>query len=191
MRPAAWSAWRSAVAACVLLLGPAAASAAAHPRYLLSAGRTFAIIANSEEGGPSIDLRMLWPLRNTIGLGAALFFDDMGQAVGELPLDMGAVGEPAVFTASASLAADVRPFANRAGLARGLFANGTAGTYLVHETQFGNQLYSQGAMGWSLGGGWRTRLGDRATAGGFVQYHRVFADRLGRFMAAGLEWSWR
>ena len=104
---------------------------------------------------------------------------------------MGAVGEPAEFTVGAGVAADVQPFTGRPGPVKGLFANGTAGPYLVRETQFGNQLYSQGALGWSLGGGWRTRLGERATAGGFVQYHRVFDDRLGRFMSAGLEWSWR
>jgi len=189
-RPAGGRAWRAPVAAA-LLAGLAAAPVGAHPRLLLSGGRTFAIIANSTEGGPSFDLRALWPMRSDIGLGAALFAHDMGQAGGELPLDMGAVGEPAEFTAGAGLAADLHPFANRAGPARGLFANGTAGPYLVRETQFGNQLYSQGALGWSLGGGWRTRLGDRATAGGFVQYHRVFNDRLGRFMSAGLEWSWR
>jgi hypothetical protein len=190
-RPAGWRAWRSAAAAGVLLVGLTAAPAGAHPRLVLSGGRTFAIVANSDEGGPSIDLRALWPLRSDIGLGAALFAHDMGQAVGELPQDMGAVGLPAEFTVSASVAADVHPFASRSGPMRGLFANGTAGPYLVRETQFGNQLSSQGALGWSLGGGWRTRVGDRATAGAFVQYHRVFADRLGRFMSAGLEWSWR
>ena len=154
-RPAGVGAWRPAVAAGALLAGLVAVPAGAHPRFLLSGGRTFAILADSQEGGPSRDLRALW------------------------------------FTVSAGLAADAHPFANRSGPVRGLFANGTAGPYLVRETQFGNQLYSHGALGWSLGGGWRTRLGDRATAGGFVQYHRVFNDRLGRFMSAGLEWSWR
>jgi len=124
-RPAGGRAWRAPVAAA-LLAGLAAAPVGAHPRLLLSGGRTFAIIANSTEGGPSFDLRALWPMRSDIGLGAALFAHDMGQAVGELPLDMGAVGEPAEFTAGAGLAADLHPFANRAGPARGLFANGTA-----------------------------------------------------------------
>ena len=66
------------------------------------------------------------------------------------------------------------------------------GFYQVSSALRGRPIHADGSVGWNAGGGWRFRLGNRVTVGPSLHYHRlIFDDRLGRFMAAGLDWVWR
>jgi peptide/nickel transport system permease protein len=55
----------------------------------------------------------------------------------------------------------------------------------------GKRLSSVGSAGFSLAAGVRWQLGRYVGLGAVVRYHRLFNDREGRFMSAGLDCAWR
>ena len=193
--------------ALALLLG--APALAAPPSTLGSAelagslGNTFAILGDVREGGAALELRALWPMggaSSPISVGFGLWAADAGQRSERLldpdtGDDLGAVGGPSLTTYGGGLAADLHPGLGGArgtsAAPSGPYLSGTGGIFVVSATRLGDRIHSGGSVGWSAGGGWRFRLGNRVTVGPAVHYHRVFDDRLGRFMAAGLDWVWR
>ncbi|HEY6867914.1 MAG TPA: hypothetical protein VI792_11695 [Candidatus Eisenbacteria bacterium] len=186
-REGAWCAW----VAGALLLCAGAAPAAARPQFALSAGRTFAIIGAADNGGPAFELRALWRIREAVSAGLALSASDMGQQVDTLPMGLGKTAGTAQAAFGAAVAAEMRPFLESDRLLlRTLFGGGTAGLVGVRDTHLGTRLYAKGVFGFSGAVGWHLPLGEHATMGPSLHYTRVFDDHLGRFMSAGLDWTW-
>ncbi len=71
------------------------------------------------------------------------------------------------------------------------FASATWGFYRVTDDVRGDELDSVGSTGFSLAMGARRPLGRHFALGAVVRYHRLFNDRLGRLMSAGLDCAWR
>ena len=186
-RGRAWRAW----AACGLLACACAAPAAARPQVAASVGRTFAIIGAADNGGVALELRALWRVREALSAGLAISANDMGQEVDTLPAGLGKTAGTAQSAFGAAVAAELRPFLNSDRLVlRTLFGGGTAGLVGVRDSRLGDRLYAKGAFGFSWAVGWHLPLGERATIGPSLHYTRVFDDHLGRFMSAGLDWTW-
>jgi hypothetical protein len=186
-----------ALPALLALLGIAAPAAlASPPDWTGSLGGTFAI--SSAGGGPDgrgFDgaLAAMWPIANRFDFGATAFGSDMGIEAGRLA-DVH-TGEPlgqidrlhrAVYGAAWRLDA-------RVGAVRGWdpFASATWGFYSVNDELHGTLLHRVSSTGFSLGGGMRRPLGPRLSLGASLRYHRLFNDRVGRYMGAAVDWSWR
>jgi hypothetical protein len=170
------------------------------PRISGSVAHTFAILGTVHDGATAFGLNALVPVdgdSGMLGLGVGMWADDMGQGVERLLdpdtfADIGAVGGSSRFVVGGGLAADFHPAPGLAHGARGgPFLAGTAGVYYVESREQSSLDHADNALGWSLGAGWCFRIGALGSVGPSVHYHRVFDDRLGRFMAAGLEWAWR
>ena len=191
----------------VLLAAPALVAppaALARPEVTGTIGSSFAILGSVEEGGAALKLNALWPLggaSSPMSLGLGLWAVDAGQKTQRLldpgtGLDIGAVGGTSLTTFGGGLAADLHPGLGRAREASaalsGPYLSGAVGVFAVNTGQQGRASYSDGAPGWSAGGGWRFRLGNRFTVGPAVHYHRIlFENHLVRFAAASVDWAWR
>lgn len=173
------------------------------PRISGSVAHTFAILGEVHEGGPAFNLNALVPVDGEGGafdLGVGMWAGDMGQGVEPLidPDDLtelGTVGGAARFVVGGGLAADFHPSLGSAKGARGAhggpFLGGTTGIYYVESREGASLEHTDNALGWSLAAGWRFGVGALGSLGPAVHYTRVFDDRLGRFMVAGLDWTWR
>jgi hypothetical protein len=71
------------------------------------------------------------------------------------------------------------------------FASATWGYYRVADDLRGEKLSSVGSAGFSLAAGAHWQFGRYVALGPVVRYHRLFNDREGRFMSAGLDCAWR
>jgi hypothetical protein len=183
----------------VLPLAAPPARAAAGIDFSGSLGRTFAILGDVREGGEAFQLDALLPMRDSWSIGYAFYAADMGQGTERLldpndGTDLGAVGGPTRFVVGVGWALDVRPWAGKAnapGVLRAFSAAGTAGHYRIKVETQGDVLEDDDAFGWSLAGRWHFPVGAHAFLGPSVRYTRVFDDRFGRFMSAGMDWTWR
>ena len=164
-----------------------------------SLGRTFAILGDVRQGGEAFQLDALLPMRDTFSIGYAFYGADMGQGTERLldpndGTDLGAVGGPTRFVYGVGWALDVHPWAsktNARAVLRGLSVAGTAGHYRIRVEMPGESLVDDDAFGWSLAGRWHFPVGAHALLGPSVRYTRIFDDQFGRFMSAGVDWTWR
>ena len=195
-RPArAGTSWWAAAVVAALLLAPAAAAAGSWaPALVGSAGGTFAVLGEPNEGGASAALAALWPVGERLSFGVMVHGDDAGALVDSLRDDSGTalpvgkveLAHRAAWGVSWRLDASAPP---RFGLTPTLSA--TWGVYRVVDDARGTELRHVGSTGWSVAAGARRGLGSHLDLGAYVRYHRLFNDLEGRFMSAGLEGSWR
>jgi hypothetical protein len=156
-------------------------------------GRTLAVTGSPDEGGFSFALGLLWPVEKRLRFGAGFFADDMGSSFGQLTdpndgVDLGRVPTTHRETLGLTWRLDA-VFAARRGWTP--TASGTWGVYRVADDRRGLDAGSIGSTGFSLGGGLRHPLAGRLSLGASVRYHRLFNDRAGRFVSAGVDWGWR
>jgi hypothetical protein len=136
----------------------------------------------------------MWPVAPRISFGVMLHGDDAGSTVDSLRdeqghgLDYGKIEQVhrAAWGASWRLDAEA-PARFRATP----FASATWGYYRVADDLRGEKISSVGSAGFSLAAGARWQLGRYVALGAVVRYHRLFNDREGRFMSAGLDCAWR
>jgi len=164
-----------------------------------SLGRTFAITGDIHEGGPAVQLDALLPMSRTWSIGFAFYGADMGQKTERLldpndGTDLGAVGGPTRYAYGVGWALDVHPWAGQIDAPKalsGLSLAGTAGHYRITVETQGDVHEDDDAFGWALAERWRLPVGAHAALGQWVRYTRVFDARLGRYMSAGVDWTWR
>lgn len=183
------------VAAVLLVAALAAAPAAAFQPPAMSGtiGRTLAVTGEPDDGGWSLALGATWPIEERLRFGLGVFADDMGAGFGRLSdpndgTDLGIVPERHRATLGAAWRLDAE-FAPRRGWAP--FASGTWGAYRIADDFRGQGAGAVGATGFSLGAGVRRPLAGRVAFGASVRYHRLFDDRVGRWVTAGVDWAWR
>ena len=177
------------------LLAPGAARAAAwRPELGGSLGGSFAVVGVPDGGGSSLSLSAMWPVAPRLSFGVMLHGDDAGSTVDSLRDELGrglpygkieqlhraAWGVSWRFDAVAPARFGVSPF-----------ASATWGFYRVTDDVRGDELDSIGSTGFSLALGGHRPLGRHFALGAVVRYHRLFNDRLGRLMSAGLDCTWR
>lgn len=199
--PAGWfRAGRGAVALALLAAGVAAPGTSAGgpwPGLSATAGRTFAVSGTPNEGGVALALAALWPVGGPGGapvrLGVALFADDMGDEIGQLrdPHDGTPLGAAALFHRQAlgwawRLDAAPRPWGRWQP-----YASGSWGYYRITDDVRGARTAEAGTTGFSVGGGLHFAAGKNLRVGAAARYHRLFEDRIGRYMDAGLDLAWR
>jgi hypothetical protein len=182
-----------ALLAVLLLPGPARAGAW-RPDLTGAAGGTFAVLGTPDGGGASVSLAALWPVSRRLAFGVMLHGDDAGSTVDSLRDAQGrglAYGKieqlhRAAWGLSWRLDAAAPPW-------RGVtpYASATWGYYRITDDVRGDELGHVGSTGFSLAAGARRALGLHFALGTFVRYHRLFNDREGRFMSAGLDGTWR
>ena len=178
----------------VLLVPGAVRAAGRAPQVYGTYGGTFQVLGEPGDGGSSVSLAVLWPVTERIAFGAMAHVDDAGTTVGYLggpqgPLaSYGQVQQAHRQSTGASwrLDATSRPRFGMTGV-----ASATWGYYRVTDDLRGAKLSQVGSTGFSLGLGVREGIGRHFTLGLLGRYHRLFNDREGRFMSAGLELGWR
>jgi len=180
--------------AIVLLLAAAVLPArASAPDWSGTFGRTLAINARPDGGGFDAALSAMWPLEGRFSIGATALASDMGLTVGRLAdvndgADLGEIERQhrAVYGLAWRLDADANPV-------RGWdpYGSATWGFYSVNDELHGNLIGRVASAGFSLGGGLRRQIGERGALGASLRYTRLFNDRLGRYMSAGVDWVWR
>ena len=163
------------------------------PELTGALGRTLAVTGAPDEGGLSFALATLWPVQEHVRFGVGAFADDIGSNLGRLSdpndgTDLGVVAldHRMVVGAAWRLDAELPPV--RAWVP---YASGTWGISRVADDHRGIASGSIGTTGFSLGGGIRHPLAGRLSLGASVRYHRLFNDRTGRFVTAGVDWGWR
>jgi hypothetical protein len=197
-RPGLALACAAAVSAFLPLAAPPA-RAAKGIELSASLGRTFAILGDLHRGGEAFQIDALLPVRDAWSIGYAFYGADMGQGTERLldpnnGTDLGAVGGPTRYVYGVGWALDVHPWAEKthtSGALRGLSVAGTAGHYRIKVEAQGDVLGEDDAFGWALAGRWRLPLGAHGALGQWARYTRVFDDRLGRYVSAGIDWTWR
>ena len=189
------------------LVGPAGAGAADwRPEVTGSVGGTLAVLGEPGGGGAAVDAGFLWPVQDGIAFGFGVLADDLGEDMGRLRdpkngSDLGPVPARHRWAMAVVWRADVRPperFGLKSRLPLGLgwilhepFASGTWGYYRIADEARGEKVDDVGSIGFSLAAGLRGRIGRNLAVGPTVRYHRLFNDRAGRYVSAGLDWSWR
>lgn len=185
----------AALAVAPAFAAPKDAAAEAPSRAEVSAtvGSTAAILGDIKERGLAASLSVLWPVEDRLAFGVALLADDLGSNVVELfePTTGASLGleearHRAVYGAAWRL--DVRP---REDLAWRPYASGTWGWSLVRDDVRGRTLSQLSSTGFTLGAGVRHAVRSSAAVGFALRYHRLLNDRVGRYVSAGMEWSWR
>jgi hypothetical protein len=178
----------------VLALVVPVAQALPAPTWTGSVGHTLAVVGEPNEGGWSIAAGALWPLDlEPLSFGISYFAEDAGQRFSRFTdvndgEDLGTVLDQhrAAWSLSWRLDADL---AERKGWRP--FASSTFGYYRVVNDARGQIQSRVGSAGFSLGAGLRHALGAHGALGASVRYHRLDNDVLGRFVSAGVDWSWR
>jgi hypothetical protein len=181
----------AAALAALLALSPGAALA--RPGLEATLGGTLAIEGAPDEGGWSVSLSPMWPLEERWSFGAMLFADDMGAEFGRLSdpndgMDLGAAELGHAYVLGAAWRLD-REWGSL--LTWMPYASGTWGYYRVIDDLRGEVTQRAGSTGFSLGGGVRRAINDRNAIGASVRYHRLFNDRLGRYVGWAVDWSFR
>ncbi len=184
---------RSALAIVLLLAAWVPAARASAPDWSGSFGRTLAINSRPDGGGFDARLAAMWPVEGRFSIGATAIASDMGLTLGRLTdvhsgTDLGELARQhrAVYGLAWRLDADVRPVGGWDP-----FGSATWGFYSVNDELHGNLQGRVAAAGFGLGGGLRRQVGDRGALGASLRYTRMFNDRLGRYMSAGVDWVWR
>ena len=185
--------WTWVALAAALLLPGMARAAAWQPQLTGSLGGTFAVLGAPSGGGSSTSLAAMWPVSRRLTFGLMVHGDDAGSTVDSLRDDQGhglVYGKVeqlhrAAWGASWRLDAAAPPW-------RGItpYASGTWGYYRVTDDERGDPRGHVGTTGFSLATGARERIGQHFALGMYVRYHRLFNDREGRFVSAGLDGTW-
>jgi hypothetical protein len=182
--------------ACALAVAAAVAASpalASLPSLRLATGGTLAALGGVNEGGASIGLSALWPLEERLEAGAMLLADDLGSLETRLAdpndgQDLGAAERAHRAVWGAAWRLDARPLP---GAAWEPWASGTWGFHYVRDDVRGGTTGRVNSTGFSLALGVRRALRGGVSAAGVVRYHRLFNDRAGRYVTAGVEWGWR
>lgn len=182
-------------ALAAVLLAPGVARAGAWgPELSGSLGSSFAVLGLPTGGGSSASLSAMWPVAPRLSFGVMFHGDDAGSTVDSLRDEHGhglvngkveqvhraAWGVSWRLDAAAPVWFGTTPF-----------ASATWGYYRVADDLRGEKLGSLGSAGFSLAAGAHWPLGRHFGLGAAVRYHRLFNDREGRFMSAGLDCVWR
>jgi len=183
------------VAVVVALLVPGMARAGTwSPALSGSLGGSFAVLGLPSGGGSSVSLSAMWPVAPRLSFGVMVHGDDAGSTVDSLRDEQGrglAYGKIEQLHRAAWGASWRLDAASPARFGVTPFASATWGYYRVNDDVRGNELGSVGSTGFSLAAGARRLLGGHFALGAVVRYHRLFNDREGRFMSAGLDCAWR
>jgi hypothetical protein len=183
------------IALAVVLLAPGVTRAGAWgPELSGSAGSSFAVLGTPQGGGASLSLSAMWPVVPRLSFGVMFHGDDAGSTVDSLRDAQGrgrAYGKIEQVHRAAWGASWRLDAAAPARLGVTPFASATWGYYRVTDDLRGDPVGSIGSTGFSLAAGARRPLGGHFALGAVVRYHRLFNDREGRFMSAGLECAWR
>ena len=201
--------WSWVAVALVVMAPDAARAGARSPELSGTLGGTFAVrsgpvvlrdqpeaplLKRPDGGGSSASLAVLWPVDERLSFGVMLHLDDAGTVVdsvrdaGGRGLDYGKFEQfhRSAWGASWRLDASGRPW--HRVIPR---FSATWGYYRIVDDQRGTKQGTVGSTGFSLAPSLRMALGSRFALGVVARYHRLFNDREGRFMSAGLEGSWR
>ncbi len=182
-------------ALAALLLAPGVARAGAwRPVLGGSVGSSFAVLGQPSGGGSSVSLSAMWPVAPRFSFGAMLHGDDAGSTVDSLRDEQGrglASGKIEQVHRAAWGASWRLDAAAPARFGVVPFASASWGYYRIADDLRGVELGSFGSTGFSLAAGARRPLGRHVAVGAAVRYHRLFNDREGRFMSAGLDFVWR
>lgn len=182
-------------ALAALLLAPGMLWAGvSRPELSGSLGGSFAVLGLPSGGGSSASLSAMWPVAPRLSFGVMLHGDDAGSTVDSLrdAQGRGQAGGRIEQVHRAAWGASWRIDAaapTRFGTTP--FVSATWGYYRIADDLRGEKLGSVGSAGFSLGAGAHCPLGRHFTLGAAVRYHRLFNDREGRFMSAGLDCGWR
>jgi hypothetical protein len=186
---------RSGIVALVLALVPGVAFAGWAPGVAATAGGTFAISGVPDEGGFAFSLAPMWYVGDGISAGFMLSADDMGTELGRLTdvndgSDLGATALRQSWVSSASFRMDAEWGSIDSWMP---FVSGTWGWYrIIDDEGFGGErVKDRNSVGWSAGGGIRWQIAEGQALGTSMRYHRLFNDRIGRFMSWSLDWSFR
>ncbi len=172
-----------------------AAGAVPRPELAASLGDVFGVLGDPNEGGVATALALLWPLeREGLAFGLVAFADDLGAEFGPLRDP----GDPTVVIGTAELGHRQSYGAAwrldyRAAPVRGWTraASATWGFARIADDRSGLRLRAVGSTGFSLAAGIRRPLLKHAAAGPMIRYQRLFNDRAGRYLSAGVEMIWR
>ena len=177
-----------------VLLAPSVARAGAwRPELSGSLGGSFAVLGLPSGGGSSAALTAMWPVAPRLSFGVMLHGDDAGSTVDSLRDEQGrglAYGKIEQVHRAAWGASWRLDAAAPARFGATPFASATWGYYRVADDLRGDEISSVGSAGFSLAAGARRPLGRHIALGAVVRYHRLFNDREGRFMSAGLDCAW-
>ncbi len=144
-------------------------------------------------GGLAASLAALWPLEDRLGFGVTAFADDIGTRLGRLrdPNDGSDLGTtPALHRFAYGIAWRLDA---RSAVRRGWepFVSGTWGYYRIQDDRLGSTFDAVSAAGFSLGAGVRRPMRGDSRLGASLRYHRLSSDRVGRYLTASMDWSWR
>jgi len=192
--PTGWTRWMWAALVAAVLVPGMAQAAAWRPQLIGCVGGTFAVLGEPSDGGSSVSLSAMWPVTRALSFGVMAHGDDAGSLVDSLRdaqghgLPAGKIDQlhRAAWGASWRLDAAAPPWHGVSP-----YASGTWGYYKISDDQRGTSRGSIGSAGFSLGAGARRALARGFVLGAYVRYHRLFNDREGRFVSAGLEGTWR
>jgi hypothetical protein len=197
------------IAVLLVALSPEAARAGVRsPEWSGTLGSTFAVrsgpvalrerpevlLGAPDGGGSSASLAALWPVAPRFSFGVMLHGDDAGSTVDSLRDEQGhglVHGKVEQVHRAAWGVSWRLDAAAPARFGATPFASATWGYYRVADDLRGEELGSVGSAGFSLAAGARWPLGRHFALGAVVRYHRLFNDREGRFMSAGLDFVWR
>jgi len=193
----AWRARAAAFLIAALALTGAARTADAgltRPSLKGAVGMTGAISGTEpRDGGLSLGIAGLWPIDERLfSAGVMLLADDMGSQTGPLrdpnsgvPLGTTEILHRAVY--GVAFRVDATPPARKGW---GWLGSGTWGAYQVVDDVRGDVSGVEYGTGFSLAAGVRYGLRTTSALAGVVRYHRVFDERVGRYMSFGAEFTW-
>jgi len=69
--------------------------------------------------------------------------------------------------------------------------SGSWGYYRVTDDMRGHVERRIASTAFSLGAGIRRSVGERHAVGTSIRYHRLFNDRIGRYVGWAVDWSYR
>jgi hypothetical protein len=177
--------------AAALLAPPAAAGW--KPGFESSAGRTIAISGEPDNGGFSVGVSPMWTVEDRWSFGAMFLADDMGAKFGRLVdpndgTDLGATELGHAYVLGAAWRLDHEWGSLVTWMP---YVSGSWGYYNVVDDRRGRIDQRVGSTGFSLGGGVRRAVNDRNAVGTSIRYHRLFNDRIGRYVGWAVDWSFR
>lgn len=175
-----------------LLAGAPFAHALPSPDIGLALGHTFAILGEPNTGGFSARLSGVWPLETRFAFGGELSADDFGSQVGQIVDENGNERGSTQQAQRSTFGAAWRMDANLPRVRHATpYASGTWGVYRIADSRIGEPLGHVATTGFTLGGGLRWPVTSGHDVGIHVRYARLFNDVAGRFMSAGVDWTWR
>jgi hypothetical protein len=178
------------LALLLLLLVPAFARAGLRPDLEGTIGSSFAVLGSPDDGGTSGSLSLLWPVAGGLRFGVMVHADDAGSVLSQ-EFDTDSARVTIETSHRMAMGASWRLDVERRWRRLRPFASATLGWSRVSDDVRGKIYSHVGSVGFSLGGGARVAVSPHVACGAFVRYHRLFNDREGRFVSAGLDLYWR